>query len=337
MLIAATEVTFGAGAIEQIRSISKLLELDLEKLKKGEIIANRGPLGGFSRGIYGESCFFVRASLEIAGKALLHSSSLGPPASKTHMAREYNWPAAAKVWDSLTLNSTRREDRWLSERTWQLLLTSGADTELHLTANEIASFKEINRAARDGVPVQKRDASVNTFWRKVLQTRNDALASGGLSGVPSYFAGGIQIEARAEFNNLLKLAPSVAAHFRPLISGAPFWSVAASSSEVIPYWVADPVRGHTNIRAAFFATRKESPSWQVARCTYYVSDTYFMSLSFYELWPQDGGTLIWQTDFVSAPFRAFTGGLDRIFAGGQMINETAAIAKVFRAEIEKSR
>ena len=165
--------------------------------------------------------------------------------------------------------------------------------------------------------MQQRDGIVNAFWRKVLRSRNDGLANGALAAVPSYSADGVEIAAQPEFEALLQQAPAIAAHFRALVNGAPFKSGSSAGVEIVPYWQAARARGHTNLHGAFFVGRKGASSWQLVDCTYYVSDTYFMSFTLYELFPQDNGTLVWQIDFASAPFRSFTGGLDRLFAGGE--------------------
>ncbi len=324
-----------AGGLEQIRPISKLREIDLSKLKQGDIVSARGPLGNFQRGIYAETCYFIHAAVPVAGEKLLHWNSARHAELEISTLREFRWPAPANVWDSLALSSSRREDRWLIERTWQL--TSSATTDLHVSRADIASFQEMMGRAPNNSSAPQRDAIVNSFWRKLMRSRNDALASGGLAAVPSYSADGIEIAARSEFNSLLQQASPIGAHFRQLVNGAPFTPNSSASVEIVPYWQAARARGHTNLHAAFFVGRKGAPSWQLCDCTYYVSDTYFMSFALYELFPLDNGTLVWQIDFASAPFRSFTGGLDRVFASNEMVKETARTAKLFRADAEKNQ
>lgn len=324
----------GAGALEQIKPISQLPEIDLPKLEQGDIVSARGPLGNFSRGVYAETCFYIHAPVPAVGRKLLHWNSAKHPELEISQFREYNWPAAPNIWDSLSLTSSRREDRWLTERTWQLLSPSAASTDLHVTHADVSTFQEMARQTRN----DSRDAVITAFWRKVLRSRNDAIAGGGLGAVPAYSAGDVRIETRAEFNQLLRQAPPIAARFRELVGGAPFTKAGGGSEvDIVPYWEAASARGHTNLHAAFFVARKGTSSWQLADCTYYVSDTYFMSFTLYELFPQDNGTLVWQIDFVSAPFRSFTGGIDRVFAGNEIVKEAAKTARLFRADMEKNQ
>jgi hypothetical protein len=323
-----------AGALEQIRPISRLPELDLRKLEHGDIAGARGPLGKFVRGVYSESCYFIRAGVPVVGEKLLHWNSAKHPELEVATLREYRWPAPPNAWDTLVLTSARREDKWLTERTWQL--NTGAKTDLHVTRADIASFQEMARHARSS-SASDRDAAVTGFWRKILHARSDTLATGGFAALPVYSADGAQIDTRAEFDNLMRLSPAIASHFRGLINGPPFKPAPNSAVEVVPYWQVARARGHTNLHGAFLVAHKDAPSWQMADCTYYVSDTYYMSVSLYELFPQDNGTLVWQIDFASAPFRPFTGGLDRIFAGSQMLKDTAQTAKLFRGDVEKNQ
>lgn len=327
---------FAAG-LEQIRPLSKLPEIDLAKLKQGDVIGARGPNGNFPRGIYAESCYFIHAAVPVVGTKLLHWNSAKHRELEISALREFRWPAPANAWDSLALKSSRREDQWLTDRTWQLRSVADTKTDLHVSRADIASFQELARRAPNNPSTQQRDGIVNEFWRKLLRARDDALAHGGLAAVPSYSADGIEIAARPELDSLLRQTPEIAAHFRTLVGGPPFNPGAAANVEIVPYWQAARARGHTNLHAAFFAGRKGASSWQLADCTYYVSDTYFMSITLYELFPQDNGALVWQIDYASAPFRSFTGGLDRLFAGGEMLKEAAKTAELFRSDLEKSR
>lgn len=337
LLLVASTGLVTAGALEQIRPISKLPELDLGKLKQGEIVGVRGPIGNFQRGVYAESCYFIHATVPAVGEKFLHWNSAKYPELEISQFREYRWPAAPNVWDSFELKSARKEDKWLTDRTWQLLPTMGAKSELHITRADVASFQEMTRQARNSSSANDRDAVVNVFWRKVLRARSDAIASGGLAALPAYAADGVRIDTHAELQNLLQLAPSISSHFRGLVNGAPFYPTPNPALEIVPYWEVARARSHSNLHGAFLVAHKGASTWQLADCSYYVSDTYFMSFSLYEFFPQDNGTLVWQIDFASAPFRSFTGGLDRVFAGSEMVKETAQIARIFRADVEKNQ
>lgn len=319
--------TFAATPIDQIRSVSRLPALDLEKLKRGEVAGVRGPLGSFPRGVYVESCFFVRAPLPTVGETLLHWDTAKHPEFEISLLREYNWPTPANTFDSLAVSSKHATDKWLIDHTW-LALTSGKPGELFITANEAAG------ARQSGAP-PNRDAKVSEFWKKILASRDKAFASGGLNALPHFFAGYLDMSIRAEFDGLMKLAPKVASHFQPLLGARPFAGDGNPADVIVPYWQQNLVRGHTTVHNGFLCAQKRAGSWQLADCTYFTSDTYFMSITLYELFPVENGTLVWQIDFVSAPFRSYLGGADRFFAGKEMVKESAKAIQLFRRDVEK--
>jgi hypothetical protein len=328
ILLVAAPTIFAAGPIDQLRTLSKLPALDLQKLKQGEIPSNRGPLGTFSRGVYAESCYFIHAPVPIVGEKLLHWNPMKHRELEVQMLREFAWPAPPAVFDSLALSSARAEDRWLIDRTLQL--SAKHVGELHVTTNEANQFRDSMRGLG---PTAQHDGKINEFWRRILRARNDAIAVRGLPGLPLYAAGDERISAAAEFHNLMKLTPNIAAHFTPLLSRSPFPGAKNPPDEIAPYWEATLVRGHTSLHGGVLAARKGAPAWQIADCTYFTSDTYFFAVVLYELWPLENGTLVWQIDFVSAPF-GFVGNVGRIFAGKQMINDDAQTAKLFRSDVE---
>ncbi len=322
-----------ASALEQIRAGSGLPRLDLRQLQSGAIVTSRGPLGAFPFGVYAESAYFIHAPVAVVGEKLMHWNGSSHGELGIRKLHEYRWPAKPSVWDSLNLNSSRPDDRWIIDRTRRLLRPI-TNSDLHLTQSDVTTFRQLSHQTRS---TAQRGASVNFFWRKILQGRNDALARGGLSALPVYSANGARIDAGAQFNGLLKLAPRIAAHFRPLVNGQPFNMGGRPVGEIVPYWEMASVRGHTALLSAFLVARKGNDAWQISDCTYYVSDTYFMSFSLYELRSQADGTLVWQIDFASAPFHSFTAGLDRVFAGKEMEKEAVQIARLFRADVERNR
>jgi hypothetical protein len=303
--------------------------LDLEKLERGEIVAARGPLGSFPRGVYTEACFFVHRPIEVVGQKLLHWDTSKQPELKVSVLREYSWPALPNVSDQLALSSSRPKDKWLIDHTWQMFMT-GKPGELFVTTSEAAA------ALFSGPPSpNQRETKVNEFWKKILAARDNAMATGGLSALPHFRASSIDISIRGEFDSLMTLAPKVASHFQPLINAKPFAGSGTAADEIVPYWQETLVRNHATLHNGFLCAQKRSTSWLAADCTYFTSDTYFMSVTLYQLFSIENGTLVWQIDFVSAPFRAYLGGADRFFAGKEIVKETAKTIQLFRADVER--
>jgi hypothetical protein len=322
LVAAAAGASAHGGPLDELRLHSKLPPIDLARLKGGEIVATHGPFGSFKRGIYLESCYFIHAPMDAVGPALLHWNPLKRKNPEVRLYREFSLPASADVFKTLQLNSGVSDDRWLLGHTIEVL--QGYQTgDLHLTEEEAAYLR-------------RKPMTPSAAWQEILRRRSDALARGGLSAVAPYVS--IEgISPGSEFRGLLTLAPKIARHFQLIIGAKPIISTGEPASEAVGYWEATKVRDHTTLQLGLFAARKGSDSWQLIDCVYYPSDTYFMALDLFQLWPVDGGTLVWQVGFVSAPFRTYLGGVDRFVAGKQMMQETLDIINAFRADVEKHR
>jgi hypothetical protein len=309
-----------AAPLDELRSLAQLPPLDLAKLQRGEIVSQRGPLGDFSRGIFLESCYFIHAPMEAVGNGLLHWDPLQHRTMEVRLYREYALPGTVDVFKRLQLSPGIPEDKWLLAQTANAARTAQAG-DLHLTNEEVALLRQ-------------KSMPPSEAWQEILRRRSEALAGGGLAAVPSY-GSDKSISPRSEFRGLLSLAPKTARHFQPITEARPLVAGGKPASEAVGYWEATKVRDHTTLQLGVFAARKSPDSWQLVDCVYYPSDTYFMALDLFQLWPVGGGTLVWQVGFVSAPFRSYLGGVDRYIAGKQMTQETLETIKTFRADLEK--
>ncbi len=323
--------TAGAGPLEEVRALSNLPALELAKLKSGEIVTQRGDDSAFARGITMESCYFIAVPMAAVVENLLHWNPSPHPELATPLYREYalNFGAA---FPALGLSSQIANDRWLLDHTYAIA-EGGAPNDLHLTAAEV-------QLIRKGVPkketasAQEREARAKDVWGQILRQRSESLARGGLAAVAP-FGDDPALSPDSEFRGLLTLNPKVAKHFEPILGARPFASKGSAPDEAVGYWDTMVVRGHSTLQLGVFAGRKGADSWQLADCVYYPSDTYFMALDVFQLWPVEGGTLVYQVGFVAAPFRAYLGGIDRYVASKQMTRETVDTIKAFRADVTK--
>src|SRR5262249_52212461 len=198
--------------------------------------------------------------------------------------------------------------------------STGRATELHLTKSEVS------------VLIGKQGA-INPAWQEILRNRSEALARGGLAAVAPY---GNRISPPSAFAGLLSLVPKAARHFQPIIGARPLTASGKPATETVAYWETTKLQDHTTLQLGLFVAEKSPNSWQLVDCVYYPSDTYYMALDFFQLWPVDGGTLVWQVGLASAPFRTYLAGVDRYFAGKIMTNETLATIPAFPSHVEKS-
>lgn len=324
-----------AGPMEELKSLSHLPPFDLAKLKRGDVVTQRGPEGDFARGISLESCYFVAAPLSVVGDSLQHWDPTKHPKLGTRLYREYVLGSAREAFQTIRLSSKVAGDRWILDRTFAIA-DGGAASDLHLTANEIelirATVPKKNAAAETA-----REASANGAWGEILRRRSDSLTEGGIAAVAP-FSSDRALSPASEFRGLLSLQPIAVKHFRPILESRPLAANGSGApNEAVGYWETLLVRGHTTLQLGVFSSRKSPDSWQLSDCVYYPSDTYFMVLDLFQLWPVDGGTLVWQVGLVSAPFRSYLGGVDRFVASKQMTSETIDTVKAFRADMEKRR
>ena len=331
LLLFVRSAAFSADAIDQVRAASKIPDLDIARLQRGEVVGARGPLSDFTRGIYAENCYFIKAPLSTVGETLLRWDPTKYSAMEVLLLKEHGLPATPEIFSALELNGTRKADRFLVERAKALATTEAAASGLHITSSEQQEMSQALKAGGDG------DAKVTEFWRNVLRSRTEALSQGGLGAVPGFATGKTQISPRAELTRLLSLAPAIRDRFAPVLTRPPFSGPAAGGGDLLGYFEASLTRGHTNLHNGFISARRGEESWQIADCTYYTSDTYFFSLILYEIFPHESGTVVWQVDFVSAPFRSFAAGLDRIYAGKEMLKSVAETARLIRQEAERGR
>jgi hypothetical protein len=320
VFFSAGTVVFGATPLEELRAVAQLTPaVDLAKLKSGQILCTRGELGSFTRGISLQSCYFIRAPMQVVGDALLHWN---PPEHKDldiRLYQEYALPGSAETFRKLRLETGLQEDQWLLRQS-ETAARSGRAGELHLTKSEVSVL-----AANQN--------STNAAWQEILRKRSEALARGGLSLVPPYLSG---ISPSSEFSGLLSLVPKAARHFQSIIGVRPLSAGGKPAGETVAYWETSKLQDHTTLQLGVFAAQKGSDSWQLVNCVYYPSDTYFMALDLFQLWPVEGGTLVWQVGLASAPFRNYLAGMDRYFAGRLMTSETLATIRAFRSDVEKS-
>jgi hypothetical protein len=322
-----------ADPLAELKNVSSLGPLDLARLKSGEIVVHRGTASTFSRGISIQSCYFINAAAPVVGERLLHWDPAKHPKMETRLYREYVLPPSREIFQPLQLNPAKPNDRWLLDRLLQIA-DGASPSDLHLTAADVA-FVRKQIPAKSSAP-NDRYARANDVWQQLLFARSNSLARGGISAVAPY-GSDTSISPDSEFRGLLSLNPRVEKYFNAIVRAKPIEANGPPSDEAVGYWETTQIRGHTTEQVGLFAARKSPGAWQMVDCVYYPTDTYFMALNLFQLWPVDGGTLVWQIGFVSAPFRSYLGGLDRYIAGKQMTEETIDTIKTFRADFERAR
>ena len=325
-------VTTAADPLKELQAVSSVENVDAQRLHHGDILTARGTQGSFARGVYAESAYFLKATPDVVKTTLLHWDPSKYRETEVSAYRSYRWPSSPEVFRGMQLREKVLVDRTLLDWT-AAAIRDNVSGELHLRREDLEAFRQ-TFAGHEAAKPDERAALTGVAWQGLLQHRSDAVGAGGLAALPSYKTGDAIIAAD-EFRNLLKMTPSIAARFAPLTSARPLDANGASSvDEISPYTEESLVRGHTSFcLGAAAALRAADGGWQVLDCTYYTADTYFLSFSLYQLWPWEGGTLVWQVDYASAPFRGYLGGLDRVFAGKEMTKDSAGSVATLRKEL----
>ena len=313
-----------AGPLEELKAEAAVEGVDAKPLLHGEILTARGTQGSFARGVYAESCYYLKAEPDAVKSTLLHWDPSKYKETEVSAYRSYRWPTGPEVFKALRLNPGAAADQTLLDWTAGAV-KSNAPGELHLRREELDAFRQVF-AGHEGASAGERAALASAAWQGLLQRHSDAVGAGGLAALPSYKTAGVDIVAADEWRNLLGMTPGIAAKFAPLTGTRPLAAGGVGADEVAPYAEESLVRGHTSFcLGATAAKTAESGGWQVLDLTYYTADTYFLSFSLYRLWPWEGGTLVWEVDYASAPFRRYLGGIDRVFAGKEMTKDSAGV------------
>lgn len=321
-----------ADPLADLRTASALEGVEKSRLLRGEIFTARGTQGDFSRGVYTESCYFLKAAPELVQSTLLHWDPAKYKETEVSAYRSYLWPSTSEPFKIFQLDGKKPADRPLID--WTVAAgTRGDAGELHLRPDEVSAFRQVFNG-HDASKSTERDALVNTAWQNLLQRQSDAVGGGGFAALPAYKSGGVTLRASDEIHSLLKMTPAIAARFSPLTGARPLFSGGTGLlDEVAPYAEESIVHGHTSFCLGVVASRRSADGFLAMDCTYYTADTYFLSVSLYQLWPWEGGTLVWQVDYASAPFRSYLGGVDRLFAGKEMTKDSTGAVQTFRKEI----
>ena len=328
-----------ADPLSELKAASGLGEVDAGKLRRGDILAARGTQGSFARGVYAESAYFLNAAPDTVERTLLHWDPSKYPEAEVSAYDTYPWPTTTPgVFKTFALEEKKALDRTLLD--WTIATgTHGQAGELHLRPDETKEFQQ-TFAGRNLTGPGAQEAAVNAAWQATLHRHSDLVGAGGFAAQPSYKSGGATISAADEFRSLLKMTPTIAARFAPLTGAKPLADGSGTTAdEVVPYAEESQVHGHTSFGLGVMSALRTpgGNGWLAADYTYYTADTYFVSLTVYQFWPWEGGTLVWQVDYASAPFRSYLGGVDRTFAGREMAKDSAGAVATFRKELTKGQ
>ncbi len=336
VLTVALVLTLGAAEPSaELATFSSFESVDLRQLAKGEILARRGSLMDFSRGISTETCFLVPAPMQATLETLQTWNPTSHASLEVSIHRGIQSPPQDADFEALRLQTSNNSQQWLVEKTFA---AGKGRPDIHLSAEDLAALGSISKpSARDA---QEREAE--TFWKGVLKQRAVRFQKGGIAALPAYRRGAEEVHPLDEARSLLAEEMSLAQHFGSLLRQTGLSGEAPSglSQPSQGYWELSKISDHATLTLGAVFTRPSGPSVQVLDCQYFATGSYYLSLTLYELWPVtvDGreATLVWRGDLFSAPSLAVTRGTERLAYGAIMLQEIKKTIRFFREDVTRS-
>lgn len=321
-----------ADPLASLRTFSDLGPIDLRKLHEGEILGPPGSPMRYPNGFQTETCFAVPvAPEEVARRLQIWDPSLHPTL-KTIAFYRVSDPCSAADFDRLNFIPGNQPLRWLLKRS---LATTAQKSDLHLSRAE---------AQRLGACVKEKPTpeAVAACWTKLLLERARLFQRDGFAGVVPYELCGDTVSPFDCLRAMLRERPAVALEFRSLLCQSRLLGEPSPGS-VVPkafhYWGVYEANAHGTLTLGVVYLLPLADRYQLLDAQYYVSGTYFTSVTLYEVWPcQVGdktGALVWRGDFFAAPNLPYTKGIERLAYGVVVLQELKKNIRCFQDDIRR--
>jgi len=314
-----------ADPISELRSLSVFKDADLSKLSGGDILATRGPVMRFSRGLSVESAYIVRAPIKTA----LGLIQQWNPTRHSELKVYLNGDLAGRgpnEFQSLSTAPSNSSVKAFVDATEKL---PGDASKLQLSTAEAKQY--IPGSGSETMP-----PSVVSFWSQVLAQRVKSFLSGGLSAQPAYQTTGTTIVPAEEVAALMSESGNVRTQFAPLISST---AIGGGRGSITPtlYWSLFDVEGQAAVSLNASYARAVTDGWQTADLGYYASGGFYALVTLHQLWPvQVNGadaTLVWRVDLTSASALGELRGVERLGSGAAMMREVQKSIKAFLRDV----
>ncbi|MDD2707900.1 MAG: hypothetical protein PHV34_07795 [Verrucomicrobiae bacterium] len=319
-----------AGSVEELQSFTDFKAGDLKKLSGEDILIRRGGLMLFPRGLSSQSCFFVPASAKNTAKAIqmwdptLHES-LGVYLHKTIQS-----PPRESDFDSLDLNIAKSPVRWLVDKT---LAVKADRFKFQISRAEAARIAEATQGRAPGAE------AAGQAWKKILMSRAAGFQQNGLSKAPLYEMSDPPIKTTIEIQSLLKEEPRIAERFSRFLAEARLIGAGRAPRSRIAiqyYWELFEAEDHAALCLGASHLKAVGDHYQVIDCGYYVSNAYYTSLVLFEVWPVEGGSLVWRADLLSSSSVAAAKGIERMAFSMVMIQEIKKAIRFFQRDMRQA-
>ncbi|HJT80728.1 MAG TPA: hypothetical protein VJ719_05980 [Chthoniobacterales bacterium] len=289
-----------AGPAEELAKFSGMSNADIPSVVGGKVLTERGS-GAQGRDLAVEALFFIKLSPEKGADFIRRWTGTKYPELETYMH--------GSVGDFKKLASAPNSGpvKVLVANTVKL---DPQKPQLHV------SQEEAQRAPHNASP-DAMSPEVAKYWSDLLANRARAFASSGVSGQPPYFFNGEKVQVGSEISRLLKSRGKWQSQFSDLLSSSGYQN---SGGRFSGFWTMFDVERQAALAlGGFYAKPASGGSWQALDLQYYASSGHYALVTLYQLWPVEGGSLVWRGDLVSAPQLGTLRGVERLASSGVMV------------------
>lgn len=327
----------GADPVAEITSFSEFNSIDLKALADGKILAERGSVMEFERGIALQTCFIVHSPASDLVKFIPFWDATPHPELGVYQNFCFE-QTDEKNFEKLVFDTGKAPVKRLIER----CMDANPDkTNLQMDFEEFAQLQSaLNSAAKPSSgssndPVE----SLRRFWAHFLANRWQQFQKGGFDALSSYDISKSKFSSGEEIRSVLAEQPRISKRFEGLLAETPWKKGGGWAKPVTYYWTFSDVNKTGNLNLGVIYSKAFTDHWQMIDMTYYTTGDYFASMVFYEIWPvqvdQKEAALVWRFDGVSAPSLAFLKGVDRMFASGIMLQESKKVIRALQQDAAK--
>ena len=328
-------ILFAAGsaygdALSDLRGVSVFKDADLNRLANGEILAQRGPQLGLSRGSVIESAFVVHAPVAQTAAGLEQWNPARHSELRTYLQVDIGSPPSPSDFQKLASAPNNSSVKAFVAATESL---PGDSSKLQLSKQEARLFQP--SADKGGVP-----PAVVAFWSQVFTQRAKEFVSGGLGALGPYETGGSNLKPGEELNRLVREDAKVRSQFASLIEATPLGGGRGSLSPSL-YWTLFEGDNEAAIALGASYGKSVGDGWQGVDIQYYASDDLNVAAVFYQMWPVtingSQATLVWRSDLISSSSIGELRGVERMGSGSALLREIQKSVRAFLKDMPARR
>lgn len=340
LLVLSFNPLIGESPFPDISGYTLFDKLDTSKLERGDILAERGSYRTFPRGLTVQFAYVIDKPVNEVGRAL---AFWNPPltSDSSVLASQIFVNPADGNFEKLDFD---HGDRSITSFLEEMLKARDRDPEMQLGKDDLEVLKKglakLPAGARPDSPEVKKFAQ--EFWSALIKRKFNAYREKGLSALPGYQLGNVELTVSNELRGLLSESPAVYTRFKNILDNSIILPAGRKPSPATSYyWQIIKADKTATCVIGVVSTRKTGDKMQVVDSQIYVSNSYFATLTLYELFPvKINGkdvTLVWRSDYVSAPLFQYLKGVQQFAAGALMIKSISRSIEEFKKDIESGR